>query len=43
MEVLLQSFMDIPIDVIRFQGLVQLIVISGVVIFKMMIPVPQKK
>ena len=43
MELLFQSVLDIPLDVIRFQGLVQLIVLSGIVIFKVMMPVPQKK
>lgn len=43
MELLFQSVMDIPLEAIRLQGLVQLIVISGIVIFKIMMPEPKKK
>lgn len=42
MELLCQSFMEIPVDVVGFQGLIQLIVVSGVLIFKLMIPAPKK-
>ena len=42
MELLCQSFMEIPVDVVGLQGLIQLIVVSGVLIFKLMIPAPQK-
>jgi len=42
MELLCQSFMEIPVDLVGFQGLLQLIVVSGVLIFKLMIPAPKK-
>ena len=42
MELLCQSFMEIPVDVVALQGLIQLIVVSGVLIFKFMIPIPKK-
>jgi len=43
MEALYQPFLVIPIDAVSFQGMVQLILISGVMIFKLMIPNPKKK
>jgi len=43
MEALFQSFQQIPIDAIRFQGLIQLILISGVLIFKLKISAPKKR
>jgi hypothetical protein len=42
MELLFESFMEIPLDFVRLQGLVQLIIISGLLIFKVMIPNPKK-
>ena len=42
MEPLYQSFQQIPIDTVSFQGMIQLILISGVMIFKLMIPKPKK-
>ena len=42
MELLCQSFLEIPVAAVGFQGLIQLIVVSGVLIFKLMIPAPQK-
>ena len=42
MEALYQSFQQIPIDAVSIQGLVQLVILSGVLIFKLMIPVPKK-
>ncbi len=42
MEMLLESFMEIPLDFVRFQGLVQFVFVSGILIFKMMIPKPNK-
>ncbi len=42
MEMLLESFMEIPLDFVRFQGLVQLVLISGILIFKLVIPSPNK-
>ena len=40
MEMLFESFMEIPLDFVRFQGLVQFIFVSGILIFKLMIPNP---
>jgi hypothetical protein len=42
MEALYQSFQQIPVDAVSFQGMIQLILISGVVIFKLRIPAPKK-
>lgn len=42
MELLIESFMEIPLDFVRLQGLVQIIIISGLLIFKLMIPNPKK-
>jgi hypothetical protein len=42
MEMLLESFMEIPLDYVRLQGLVQFIVVSAILIFKLMIPNPNK-
>ncbi len=42
MEALYQSFQQIPIDAVSIQGLVQLVLISGVLIFKLIIPKPKK-
>jgi len=42
MEMLFESFMEIPLDFVRFQGLVQFVFVSGILIFKMMIPNPNK-
>ncbi len=42
MELLFESFMEIPLEFVRLQGLVQLIVISGLLIFKLVIPNPKK-
>jgi hypothetical protein len=35
--------MAIPIDAVGLQGLVQMIFVAGVVIFKCIIPTPEKK
>ncbi len=43
MEELYQSFQQIPIDAVGFQGMLQLILISGILIFKLAIPAPEKK
>jgi hypothetical protein len=43
MEALYQSFLDIPVDAIRFQGLIQMILISGALIFNFVIRAPEKK
>lgn len=43
MEVLYQSFLDIPVDAIRFQGLIQMILISGALIFNLAIRAPEIK
>ena len=40
MEMLFESFMEIPLDFVRFQGLVQFIFVSGILIFKLRIPNP---
>ncbi len=42
MELLFESVMEIPLDFVRLQGLVQIIIISGLLIFKLMIPNPNK-
>ena len=43
MEALYQSFMAIPIKSVGMLGLVQMILIVGWVIFKLVIPVPKKE
>jgi hypothetical protein len=43
MEPLYQSFLAIPIDAVGFQGMVQMVLIAGAVIFKLLIPAPKKK
>jgi len=43
MEALYQSFLAIPVDAVSFQGLVQLVLISGAVIFKLVIPKPKNQ
>jgi len=43
MEPLYQSFQQIPIDAVSLQGLVQLVLISAAVIFKLVIPKPKKQ
>ena len=42
MEMLFESFMEIPLDFVRFQGLVQFVLVSGILIFRLMIPNPNK-
>ncbi|MBW1752408.1 MAG: hypothetical protein JRJ46_04760 [Deltaproteobacteria bacterium] len=42
MEMLFESFMEIPLDYVRLQGLIQLVFVSGILIFKLMIPNPNK-
>lgn len=42
MELLIESFMEIPLDFVRLQGLVQFVFVSGILIFKLMIPNPKK-
>jgi hypothetical protein len=42
MEALYQPFLAIPIDAVSFQGMIQLVLLSGVLIFKLMIPAPKK-
>lgn len=43
MEALYQSFMEIPISAVKFQGLIQMILVVGALIFKFVIPAPKKK
>ena len=43
MEALYQPFLDIPVDAIKFQGLIQMILISGVLIFNLAIRTPEKR
>jgi hypothetical protein len=43
MEALYQSFMAIPIKSVGLIGLIQMIFIAGVVIFKLVIPAPRKE
>ena len=43
MEALYQSFLDIPVDAIRFEGLIQMIFISGALIFNFAIRAPEKR
>ena len=43
MEALYQSFMAIPIKSVGILGLVQMVSIVGVLIFKLAIPAPQKQ
>jgi hypothetical protein len=42
MEMLFESFMEIPLDYVRLQGLIQFVFVSGILIFKLMIPNPNK-
>ena len=42
MEALYQSFLEIPIEAVRFQGLVQMILVLGALIFKLIIQAPKK-
>jgi len=42
MEMLFESFMEIPLDYMRLQGLIQFVFVSGILIFKLMIPNPNK-
>lgn len=43
MEALYQSFLEIPVDAGSFQGLVPLVLISGAVIFNLLIPKPKNQ
>jgi hypothetical protein len=43
MEVLFQSFLEIPVKAVGMQGLIQSILILGVLMLKLKIPKPQKK
>lgn len=43
MEALYQSFMEVPISTVKFQGLIQTILVAGALIFKFVIPAPKKK
>ena len=43
MEPLYQSFLAIPIDAVGLQGVVQIVLLAGAVIFKLLIPAPKKK
>ncbi len=43
MEALYQSFQQIPVDAVGLQGLVQMIILTGAVIFRFLIPKPKKK
>jgi hypothetical protein len=43
MEALYQSFQQIPVDAVGLQGLVQIVLLAGAVIFKFLIPKPKKK
>jgi hypothetical protein len=43
MEALYQSFVAIPVKSVGLLGLVQMIFIAGVVIFKFVIPAPNKE
>jgi hypothetical protein len=42
MEMLFESFMEIPLNFMSLQGLVQFVFISGILIFKLMTPNPNK-
>jgi len=43
MKALYQSFIEIPVSAVSFQGLIQMIAVAGVVIFKILMPKPKKK
>ena len=43
MEAIYQSFMEIPIHAVKFQGLILMILIIGAFIFKFVIPSPKKE
>ena len=42
MEMLFEAITEIPLDFVRLQGLVQFVFVSGILIFKLMIPNPNK-
>jgi hypothetical protein len=43
MEPLYQSFLAIPIDAVGLQGKVQMVLVAGAVIFKLLIPASKKR
>jgi hypothetical protein len=43
MEALYKSFLDIPVDAIKFQGLIQMILMSGTLILNFVIRAPEKR
>ena len=43
MEALYITFQVIPLAAVKLQGLIQLIVIVGILIFKLIIPKPKKE
>lgn len=43
MEALFHSFLEIPIQTVSMIGLIQLVLVTGVLMFKLRIPKPQKE
>jgi len=43
MEALFHSFLEIPIKTVSMLGLIQLVLVVGVLIFKLRIPKPKKE
>lgn len=43
MEALYQSFQSIPLDAVGLQGLIMIVIIAGILIFKFAIKKPRKK
>jgi len=43
MEALYQPFQQIAIDAVSLQGLLQMVFIAGVLIFKLVMPAPKQK
>jgi hypothetical protein len=43
MEALFHSFLEIPVKIVSMIGLIQLVLVIGVLIFKIRIPKPKKE
>ncbi len=43
MEPLYQPFLAIPIDAVGLWGMVQMVLVAGAVIFRLVVPAPKKK
>ena len=43
MEALFHSFLEIPVETVSMLGLIQLILVVGVLMFKLRVPKPKKE